>query len=160
MNDIRASVAVLRDGRGSVTDILNLCEETKTNVWRRWDAPDKVLERIQGRDLMKGRTRYSDLLPAQFRVLIALHASLLSECRRESQTNMVDFGLRNLKDITAAFLMYLEMTTDSHIPMIEITCHTRLDISYQFTANAPRSETGSNTVSTSGLRIVVDNRGS
>jgi hypothetical protein len=100
----------------------------------RWGDEDPVLQSLQTFDFFLGRSRWRDLEPAHFRLLVAKNlqnAAFLAEEDRLDDDNPV---VSSLNFLICAFIRCIENTIDGHVELIRLNRVGDLEVAVEFTA--------------------------
>jgi hypothetical protein len=124
-----------------------------------WDKSDVLLAGLQHIDTFRGRSRWCDLLPNHYRLMVAknLHAAAeLEDHQRVDDTNPV---VASLNFVTCALIRCLEEGSESQIEFMRINRVGSMDIAIEYDATVKMQVPPARTDQgpTSRIGVVVDN---
>ena len=121
-----------------------------------WEEPDKVLVGLQENTLFTGKTRWIDLDPTHYRILLMRNLTLVGELTDEQRADHENPTVRSLHFLLCAFITCLQKRCESFLELLHVNRLGETEVAYDYTAclnlavDYPRQPKG-------GLRIIVDN---
>jgi hypothetical protein len=120
-----------------------------------WHKEDRILLEMQDNDFFAGRTKWSDLSPSHFRLMITRNMTVASELPDDERNDSRHPVVRSMHMLMTALIYCIQENTESLVDLLRIIRHSETQITYDFSASLnvivdiskPNSD----------LRIVVDN---
>ena len=157
------ALAIINDYVTSRRMKLHLDPEDFKMVDDNWGSEDKLLIDLQKIDIFRNRTRWFDLEPMHYRLMIANN---ISRAFSEVEGSLVSSEtiVKSLSFLICALIRCIELRADCHIEMIRLVRVDEIDLAVEFQAslameediNGPEEVTPA-TDDGPGLKIVVDN---
>jgi hypothetical protein len=124
-----------------------------------WTNQDHILAEMQEHPAFGGRSRWCDLDPKHFTMMIISFLNAAADVDDEERINNSNKIIASLHFLYAALILCLQTRTDSLIEMIRINRMVDGDITYDYTAtfNIFEGAEKATSESKSGLRLVVNN---
>lgn len=100
-----------------------------------WNVEDKLLIGLQDKEIFKNRTRWSDLAPFHYRMLIIGHIQTNSYL---SNDQVIDFSLqcnRSLTYLIAALIISIRERAETKIDYLRISRYAEFSASFDFNAS-------------------------
>ena len=146
---------IIRDHLCGATRTLFFGPREKGMVALRWEEEDPLLAKLQSQSLFTERKRWCDLDQEQYRVLLALHLSLVAELPEQHQNNLDHPVVKSLMTLMGAFLYLIETRIGGGIGLATVNRVSETVITYDLNIclddmDFPRPRGG-------GLKVVVDN---
>lgn len=120
-----------------------------------WDEKDKLLVGLQTNSFFHGRTRWCDLDPWHYTILIEKNLSMVADLSVSERHNPLNLIMISLSDLLACMIRCIEARGQCTIDLLRIIRIPNTGLTYDYTASmnhavvpSPRS---------AGLKIVVDN---
>lgn len=152
---ISASVVILRDHVSGSTRTLIYDGEAKEAQLRRFHEKDPLLVKLQAQPVFAGKLTYASLDPYHYRVLIALHLTLIDDLSRSEKLDATNPSVRSLDFLFVALLLCLEMRTQGNVEMLTIDRINETKLVYKLTANL--DEMAFPQPASPKFRVIVDN---
>jgi hypothetical protein len=135
---------------------LTFTEEDRRFVADVWDRADPLLARLQGMAVFQGKLTLADLDLTRFRLLIAMHLTLLAGIPERHTTNRGHPIVKSLHLLLLGLLRALESRLGGQIPFLSLTRLSQTDVAYTFQARLDPITFPSFTTPPA-FRIVIDN---
>lgn len=135
--------------------VLLLEEEDFSRVSENWENEDRILIEMQENPFFEGRTRWCDINPTHWRLMVATNLariSNLSDAQRVDATHPV---VMSLNFLIGGLIFCLQHRTESQIELMHINRINDSEVVYDYHAclnmaiDLPKPK--------SGLRVVIDN---
>lgn len=130
-------------------------KKDKALVSARWEDEDPLLVKLQGQTMFADRRRWCDLDQEQYRLLLALHLSLVADLPDQHQNNPDHPVVKSLMMLLVAFVHLIEQRVGGGIGLVTINRISDNVVTYDLNVclddmEFPRPRGG-------GLKVVVDN---
>ncbi len=152
---ISASVVILRDHVAGSTRSLIYDGAAKEAQLRRFHEKDPLLAKLQSQPVFQGKLTYASLDPYHYRVLIALHLSLIDDLPKHERLDNTNPSVRSLDFLFVALLLCLEMRTQGNVEMLSIDRVSETKLVYKLSANL--DEMAFPQPASPKFRVIVDN---
>lgn len=139
--------------------IILLDPEEFMRVDANWEDTDRILQEVQHIPFFTGKTRWCDLDPGHFRLMIASNLAKIAEAPDEEKTedNMLISGLHFL---LASLVACLQKRAECHIELLRVNRIADGEVTFDFSGCLTMATDLPKRRQTSpgkGLRVIVDN---
>lgn len=109
-------------------------DEHRDFVKRNWEQPDKLLAGLQHLALFKDRTRWCDLDPLHFRVLLVHNLEIYSNLTETERDDRENSTVVSLNFLLMALIHCIEQRSMLEVHFLTVTRLTPYDVSYEVSA--------------------------
>jgi hypothetical protein len=125
-------------------------------VKRQWEQPDKLLAGLQGLALFKNRSRWCDLDPLHFRVLLVQNLDLYAGLSEAEIADPENATVKSLHFLLMALIYCVEQRSMLDVRFLTVTRLSMLDVAYEVSARF-EAEMGFPGPRKPRLSLIVDN---
>jgi hypothetical protein len=119
-----------------------------------WEDEDQLLRELQTTEAFKGKTRWCDLTPMNYRFLLMNVLNKVSALSDEEQSDPGHEAMSSLTFCLSALLKCLEDRSQSTVELLRVNRLGEQEMLYDFTASVNMQLERK---PTKGFRVVVDN---
>lgn len=148
------TVVIIKDHTQSVAMTLVYGQVHKETIEGRLHDEDPLLARLQANPAFKGILTMGQLEPQHYRMLLALHLSLVADLSTEKRRNATHPLMRSLDILLIGLVITLEKRIQGSISIMNVN---RAADTVLYDINASLDEYEMPKPNPRGLRVVVDN---
>lgn len=145
---------IVRDYVSDTSTTYLITKREKSVIAHRWNEGSPLLQNLQNQPLFMARHAWRELDNEHYRVLLALHLSLVSELPSRQASDSNNTIVRSLMTVMTAFVISLESRLGGTVSSLMINRITDTNVSYDLIASLDSMEFPRPNI---GLKIVVDN---
>ncbi len=126
-------------------------------IARIWDNEDRILVQMQDHPFFAGRTRWRDLDPVHFRLMVMQNLSMASRLSDDEFLEESNPVIVSLNFVLGALVYCLRQKASSRIDLLRITRFAEQEVAFDFSATMETMEKGTPPPRQQPFRVVVDN---
>jgi hypothetical protein len=109
-------------------------DENRAFVKKHWDQSDKILAGLQQLSLFENRSRWCDLEPLHFRVLLVQNLDLYARLSETEVENPENATVKSLTFLLTALIYCVEQRSMMDVRFLTVTRINALDVAYEVSA--------------------------
>jgi hypothetical protein len=155
ISDMATTTVVINDFTNNRRTVTILDNRQYDLVAQAWGNEDSILVDMQRNAFFAGRTRWCDLNPTHFRLMVAHNMTLAAKLPDDEHADPKHPVIKSLNFLMCGLVLCLQYRTECLIELLRIARMSETEITYDFSASlnmAIDTQKPKN-----GLRIVVDN---
>jgi hypothetical protein len=121
-----------------------------------WEMSDRLLSELQALPVFRGRTRWCDLEPAHYRILVSRNLQSVAELNDLERLDTRNPNVASLNFLLCAMIRCIEHRSDAHIEMMKIVRVVDGPVVVEYAA-VLRLESRPQERTVETLSVVVDN---
>lgn len=134
---------------------INLEQEDFDFIKKVWNTEDKLLVELQDSPIFENKTKWSDLSPMHYRLMILKNLSLMVALTNEERMDFLNPTIKSLRFLLSALVYSLEMKSESLVELMRITRINDMQVIFDYSANI--NICFEKQIPNNKLRVVVDN---
>lgn len=153
---------IVNDYEGGVRMTMLFRPEEFNVIDEHWEQEDTLLRDLQFHRIFKGRTRWCDLSPTHFRIMIANNLSKVAELPAQQREDFSNPVMLSLNSLIAGLVRCIEKRGECMLETLRIHRVSDGEVAFDYSASlsmvvdfSPEEDDDPS----GGIRVIVDNTG-